>query len=108
MIAIREARIDDLQGDGRAARDAIIVGIEAARGELVAGAAGAPAVWLASAVQGALEKLLVDGAIVHAGATRPFPIILAAITGAALKAVVLAEKHVSDDPPAMIGQDLRK
>ncbi len=85
----RIARIDNLQGDGRTAPDTIVVSIEAACRELKAAAAGAPTVRLASAVDAALEELLVDGAVVDARATRPLPSILAAVASTALKAVIL-------------------
>ena len=89
MIPIIKTRIDNLQRDGGPARDAIVVGIEAASGELVAATAGAAAIRLADAVEGALEEFLVDGAVVDAGAAGPLPGILAAVAGAALEAVVL-------------------
>ena len=89
MIPIIKARIDNLQRDGRTARDAIVIGVEAARGELVAATAGASTIRLADAVEAALEEFLVDGAVVDAGAAGPLPCILAAVAGAALEAVVL-------------------
>ena len=89
MIPIIITRIDNLQRDGRTARDAIVVGIEAAGGELVAATAGAAAVRLANAVELALEEFLVDGAVVDAGAAGPLPGVLATVAGAALEAVVL-------------------
>ncbi len=89
MVSIRIARIDNLQGDGRTACDTIIVGIEAACGELIAAAAGATTIRLAGAIEAALEELLVHGAVVDARATRPLPSILAAVASTALKAVIL-------------------
>ena len=90
VIAIREARINHLERDSRAARDAIIIRIEAARGELVADTASVSAIGLAGAVEAALEELLVDGAIIHSRATGPLPRVFAAVARAALEAVVLA------------------
>ena len=108
VVTIREARIDNLQSDGRPAPRAIVVGIKAACGELIASSASTAAIRLASAVEGALEKLLVDGTIIHARATRPLPRILAAVASAALKAVVLAKMSAMIYPAVMIDQDLRK
>ena len=90
VITIREARINHLERDSRAAGDAIIIRIEAARGELVADTASVSAIGLAGAVEAALEELLVDGAIIHARATGPLPGVFAAVARAALEAVVLA------------------
>ena len=50
VVAVVVARIDNLQRDCGTAGDAIVVGVEAARGELVAATAGAAAVRLAGAV----------------------------------------------------------
>ena len=97
MIAVRKARVDNLQRDRGPAARAVIVRVEAAGRELVAGAAGAAAVGLAGAVEGALEEFLVDGAVVDAGAAGPLPGVLAAVAGAALEAVVLLYQRVRID-----------
>ena len=89
MVAGRVARIDNLQGDCGAACDAVVVCIEAAGGQLVATATGASTIRLAATTYTALEELLIDGAIVDAGAAGPFPRILSAVTSAAHPAVVL-------------------
>ena len=89
VIPTIKTSIHNLQRNRRPAPDAIIIRIEAARRQLIALTAGAPAVRLAGAVQAALEELLVDGAVVDARAARPLPGVFAAVAGAALEAVVL-------------------
>ena len=81
--------VDDLQRHGGPASDAVVVGVEAARRQLKALTAGASAIRLPRAVEATLEELLVDRAVVDAGAARPLPIVLPAVTGAALPAVEL-------------------
>ena len=90
MVTIRIACIDNLQGDCGTACNSIVIGIEAACGELIAASAGAPTVRLAGTIYAALEELLIDGAVINPRATRPLPVILAAVTCAALKAIVLS------------------
>ncbi len=89
MVASGVTRINDLQGDCGTASDTIIIGIEAACGELVAATASATAIRLAAAVYVALEELLVDGAVVDTRAACPLPRILSAITSAAHPSIVL-------------------
>ena len=90
MIAIRETSINNLQRNRRSAPGPIIIRIEAAGGKFEAGSAGATAVGLAGGVDGTLEELLVDGAVVDAVAVGvPLPGVLTAVAGATLEAVVL-------------------
>ena len=89
MVASRVTRINDLQGDCGTTSDTIIIGIEAACGELVAATASATAIRLAAAVYAALEEFLVDGAVVDTRAAGPFPRILSTITGTAHPSIVL-------------------
>lgn len=89
MVSRRIAGIDNLQRDHGTASDAIVVGIEAACKELIAATAGLSTVRLATAVDLALEELLVDGAVIDARAAAPFPRILSTVTGAAHPAIVL-------------------
>ena len=89
MVTIIIASIDNLQRDRRTARDTIIVGIEAARRQLKALTACSSTVRLACTIQATLEELLIYGAVVDAGATRPLPGVLTTVTGASLPAIVL-------------------
>ena len=89
MIAIGIASVDNLQRDCRTASDAVVIGIEAACGELIAATAGASTIRLTRTVKSALEKLLIDGAVIDASAPGPLPGILPAVTGATLEAIVL-------------------
>ena len=89
MVSIIITSIDNLQRNRRTASDAIVIGVEATRRQLVALSAGASTIRLPRAIQAALEELLVDGAVIDSGASRPLPCVLAAVTSAALPAIVL-------------------
>ena len=91
MVSIVITSIDNLQRDGRTASDAIVIGIEAARRQLIALTAGASTVRLPRAIQSALEMLLIDRAVIDARASRPLPGVLPTVTSAALKAIVLRQ-----------------
>jgi len=89
VITSRITRVDNLHRDGGTRADAVVVGVCAAGGELVALAAGGAAVGLAGGVEVAGEELLVHGCVVEAGGAGPLPGGLAALAGGAHPAVVL-------------------
>ena len=93
MVSIVITSIHNLQRNGRTASDAIVIGIEAARRQLIALAAGASTIRLPRAIQATLEELLIDRAVVDARASRPLPSVLPAVTSAALKAIVLRQNE---------------
>ena len=89
MVASKVARIDNLQSDCRTTCDAIVIGIEAACGELIAATASASTIGLAAAIYAALKELLVDCTIIDAVIAGPFPGIISAVTSTAHPAIVL-------------------
>ena len=91
MVSVVVTSINNLQRNGRTASDAVVIGIEAARRQLIALTAGTSAVRLPGTIQATLEELLIDSAIIDARASRPLPSVLPAVTGASLKAIVLRQ-----------------
>ena len=89
VISVRVTSVDNLDRDRAPRADAVVVGVEATGGELVALPARGTAIGLAAAVELTFEELLVDGAIVDARAAAPLPGGLAAVAGGAHPAVVL-------------------
>ena len=73
MVTIRVTCINNLYRDCGTACDAVIVGVEARCGELIAGTAGTSTIWLAGAVQGPVKEFLVDGGVVDTRAAAPLP-----------------------------------